>query len=1309
MASLQQASVDIVGSGAGFGLVAYHRRCGCLLSYSKDGVFTLHQRIPHQLNAKWKAVSSFQAQRVFCNVVAVLPVECFDVFAFVGMTKAESVVAIVDLQGNLKSIYVVSGNNDLCCGEFNQKSREFILGFRSSNLVCFCLSQPRPGEYQIVRRKSLSITIEVSQPAVQIVSQDLVGTVLVLTQQGNIVCLDATNFDVIHTIFRHVFSMGPCRLWVDRFGTSFAVQCSDERGAEQLEFWSPPRDYTSCHLGAFDRAIIPLSAKLINVSLESLGVYGGSTLLVTATADRMAHLWNVLPSRLLVFENSIRLNMPAVDNADDMLRDDFFMGLSRQVSAMSFVPSSSAAASAVFMTSCGGAVASVNVLLPQQGEDMLYRQLLLRTESRLPAAPIRLSALDELPSLDDNRPAAAMTSQVLVLNMDDHGDVLHPLDVSRSPFRRAIEDESSSTNRHHLHDDRLQTPPLTSEHSRVRERPPEPLVLLEGRSVMTDTLSELASHTFPPAPVGAYQSTLPVVPNKVTGLLALFAVDYFLPEYFLNQRTNMAKSAAKPKSALKLIPSKNLLWRGDDRLELVTAEGLIAISASGLMHQPMSMDSEVSLCGVAHRSGLLAVVTSLKECLVYKINDPKKPLYLPVSIRHQTAIRSLAHADVLIREPLKSKNSATVAVNKSAPIKGTATASSAALCNRFSIVFVGDTDGFIHYFITNRGDSLMQSDRFRAHTAPVQHIVVTGDAARAQWTVGSEVDMISSKAARFNIVPSAGSALITVSADGEVKCWQPHGLDGGSASMEQLFCSANMRWRLSGVFTVGPRSSVPSSAKSNVSGREVSGQRKSIECIALGPGCMHVIIGTNTGEVEQWAIPGVVETTDSSLSTMQKPVWTAVEQVGLITSARVYIHGELSEAREIVFRDDQDRDMMLASLSAFVRVPVRTNRTLGYGYQELKSMRDCSSLVTCSFDCSVVVWGFETVFQSYCSSLCPSPKRRLFFSNVPHQGIAYCLNTQTNHPQLLSNIWCVSVLVDGILHSVLEATRESLFNAADPALTDNRDASLHANIMRFEDDILFDPNKPATPAAVLKCKTGKTVMQPHEPLTMNPVVAVVLKPPQLVACTKLSISTMQEHELNKMLKPGADAVGTNLYISSKLLEEWARINSTVAVPILQYDAKHGEALLPAQNMSAKHFDVAVESLPVRPTSPSPLLLVDQQPTTQVAGLVQRPSSPSRLDVVLPADAKGGAALPDRSIDTNTWEMKKLKFVARGLHLEANNNEAERTRALIEQVLRSICQLCVVSLTFIAESIWTVCLGERGKCFCHNTHVKKQLP
>lgn len=1136
---------------------------------------------------------------------------------------------------------VFVGNAEISCADFCQKTREFVFGFQNGNLLCYYLHLLSNYELQFVRRKLLSVSLEDVQVPLQVAYFDLIGLVLLLAESKNIICLDASTFDVVYIISSDVFSLPPRRIWVDKFGVSFAVLCAnDDFSNEQLEYWMPPQDYASAHVGAFDRVIVPRSGRLVNVVIETVNCQGNNCLLITATEDSMIHLWSVQSDRRVRFENAIEMNVPCGASPSLSPKDDVFTTLGAFSSTLHIVPSDKGVLGTMeFLYSFGAVSTVLSVLQPADKDAAVHRKI--QTLMKNSNAKLRGNSSTKRLSVNTNSGFPEERSKTLLYDDSTVYDHASTKDIVSSPNVKFTAEDSPL--RPMTPQERLNTPRLANDHSIVDVIPPQPLFSVEDSeapAILADAWahSNQAVRFTPSAALTYSQLNRPATSKDIAPVPEVLGVQFFLPDAIAKVGTGATAQGRFLPRSLSLLPSWNLLWRPEGDFALLEHKGFQIMDADDIKRMEMP-DMVITHYAFAVQSSRLAVVTSMKECLVFDMSGANSNMfYLPLCVGHGVHINSLIAADIAVQDPSSkaqgSKGAAKVDANYGLLFK------------KFALVLVGDSEGYIHFFIVNSGGLVTHSDRFRAHSDPVQHLMVTGDTSLPKWKVATELDC-SSKVAQILAVPTAGSAVVSISVQGEVKVWLPNMFKKCPCSHpERLFDSCLLKWRFTGIFSIGLRS-------------EDHCIDRRIHTIALSAGCSGLIAGMTTGSIEVWLLPGLIDTNENSVATAEKPLASFHLHSSLTTSLRTYVHGPLAEAREVVFNNSNDRDMTLAKLASFVRVPTRSSRTLGYTFQDINAMKTASTLVSCSLDCSLILWTFEPVFCSYCSWLVPVAQRRFFFSVTPYQGLVFANQPHRSYASNAQMTWTVSVLLNGLQFSVLEEAWTPLFKSCHAlggvdVLTDHRDIKKvndrnKSHILRFEDDILFDTAKPFTPVEPQGYMAAKDMLLPQEMLPPNPVVVAIDKPAQLVSCQK----NLEEMNMLFFAEAGAGVKS----FSFENLSLWSKLIEHPAPQVVQLDnAAHKKGRANSDHVrldmpdQSKSLFVPIFKEGVRKTAEDSERIL----------MSSKRLSPSKTTVEF--QGENNLAV----IDEYTQVNDAVKFTAGGFYLETDLSRISETKAIVEQ-------------------------------------------
>lgn len=1331
MTSLDQIDYTLIEDGQSTSqadqvVVSFHRRFRIAVNYViNHSIFDFYECYS-LFELKWKKLASWTATSHFTKIKCVLPIEAYDVFAFIGSNREGCFMCLVGFDGKVRTEYKISQIQRVMCAEFNQKSREFLLGFDNGSMICLFLKLDN-NEFNITLRKAIKVYSDDGHSPMQIASLDLVGLILILTQKGYILCIDATKFDLVFSIANTAFTLLPTRLWVDKFGTDFVVRSTNQNGNEQLECWHPPEDYASCRYGEFHRFAIPLSAQILSVSLETLSIPGSRTLLEIITMNKKMQVWSNFENKSLVFEAEMSLNVTNdiwqttlnLKSTKSYLKDMFFGShLEHYLNINSFANCSTEHlyCSTLLLTTFCNASTIIGIHLPVIQDEQLQQKFLEleirkfqeQKSSLLEDVPYGndgkhmipptshqngsnniyidhtksnsrpdddlsimsetlIGALNNLAEIDKGIDEKLMQSKNFPGDDDDNHSQFsqmsnsvpshpfhssnHTLEGYQVPHNSLTNYNDSFSNSHLLsqHDENSTLPLMVPEHSFMDEDMPFPthasstvdgvmnMNSMNNSPVAVKSLEDLIGNQALKRSVttpgtGQSRSYLAelnknIVLNEQTMIIPtnadfphLHDIEsiFFMPIFYLkNVDTSRCITNPSNQITMKFLLQYFQILHPDGLLltpipATPTQPILQCFTVDGMQDYTVSTSTPEKIMNIqfhsmAYRTGYMTVVSNFKDCLIVPISflpSPVAPLRVLLSIRHQVRVTSVVCADVILRNPdyfvaepmikPSTNNKSNKSTNSNAKFHD--------IGDRFLLILIGDDDGYIHMYICDENKVAITSDSFRAHMTGVSHIITTGDSVRPLWLMGSE-KVHASTVVEMKPVAIPGSAIISISKEGEVKTWQPFSMDKTKNPIERLFNACGIKWRLSGVYIVEQRKSllrdkgsgsdptskpITASPSKNPSrqGTKHEGRQRSIQSAELLPTCMHILLGYSNGDLEMWSIPGLIETPDMTLNTAQSPVWTSITHNDGINSTRVYVHGYLSGIKEVIFKSDQDRDNILAKLSSYLRVPPRMKYTIGYSFQEMKLMCTVASMVTCSNDCSIGLWGYQSVFSSYCHFLHPVLYRKFYLSNIPTRGLAFCtqlqcgnINPTSSHLPCLQLQWKVEAIVNKKIISIVQDTRKILFshqenNTKDHQLLfDNRSYKTNSDMLIFEDDLPTLPanGTPRTPMLSSRnSRNGKRTTK--RIVTAMPVSSAVVRPSNLVNAYQCYYSMLEE-AMNKALNVKTTLFKTNEKEHAKdngsydlmglnLLNNWSKVEEKQVAPVLsvvQYGKEMAES------------------------------------------------------------------------------------------------------------------------------------------------------
>jgi hypothetical protein len=1218
---------------------------------------------------KWKKLGSWKVDnKESKSIIAVKALESYDLFAFVGNNLSGTEIVLVSFDGTIRCRQTISSRKDIICVDYNQKTREFFLGFGNGLLMCCFVNCSNHYDYTITTKRVIKVhSPQKFQYAKQIITQDFLSLMYILTSLGNILCIDLTKFDLIFSISRSNFVLNPVRLYCDKFGTDFLVQsANDEHTQEQLEYWHPPEDYATCRLGRFERFSLPLSSperdgQIIGCNFESLGLYSGKCLLTLILNNRKLQLWNCLGGTSLNFEAEMSLNIPTntwkkfynVFNTDNILeKDNFFPQLDQHLMTGSFLSfhdiesliskESVSKYSSILLTSFCNLSLIIGIQLTQKKDQdlsMAYIEMEVNNNQGSSSLAAKLEDLQRQLTItrqvsnDDNE---SQMSETLLGALSDLAQKNRSIDEKMIHSQSAIETYNDSIISYASSAAEpvpalLQMPVTTTTSASFFVNPsnpqPEvipprgPLLSLGGRLLSEPLLDEelLLHHRHQHPALAPRSSNLAQLLSRSSHYLSndddddifteLSSMNFF-PSFLLNN-SDISKCTTNLNSQLLRImnPYGMILNENYDLLTFTLDGGLVFLNSDS-NEKRLTIDYH----SFAYRCGLMTVISNFKDCLICdfsSINSLKIPMKISLTISNHIKVTCLVSADLFLKGPAppqpassssslstrekklsKSNSSAAVTKNNSSSSSSSSGSNNVGnyvvLFNNMNVVAVGDSQGCIHLTICDSSSqNILQSESFQAHATAVKEIIFTADAMRPLLNLGAEYLPPANNKLIASAIP--GSSLITVSIEGEVKVWQPFSVDTSSsasskaavvASLDKFYHNCHIRWKLSGIFHIDRTYSVRdrrplSPLKSNNASKPSTAgliqpptkKMREIVSVVLAPGCLNLLIGYTNGTVEEWSIPGLLDTQEASLSTAQKEIWMNDRMHSEeITSMRVYIHGPYSAIKQVSLSPEHERDAILIKLSTFIRVPNRMKYTAGFTFQEIKTISLSSSLITCSKDQTLVLWSFQTGFRGHCSYLLPLPIRKFYFSSIPTNGLCYCLNYQSGASITSTSLgnyqWRIDVILNSKVQSIISSTRDSLFATTG---TKTSDGLQHEMLYDYRTDprvtnenIVFDDDNesrvdspPTSPKVKVHKKTALGEKSTKIVFGM-PVITPILKASYLVNGYQTYNSTFdapassfqpfsRQQEENRF-NPPPSANNSDL-ISTNLLKEWTKIEA----------------------------------------------------------------------------------------------------------------------------------------------------------------------
>ena len=196
----------------------------------------------------------------------------------------------LDLKCNVINKWDLDNSCNCLVAGYDQNRKDLILAAKNGDVKAFSVRLVR-SIIHVIYRAQVRIPKENRSLPVQITTQDIPGSFLILTVTGSISCWDTSQLECLWLIDSNRFRCLPTKLFPDKFGSSFAVLCaSNDKNA--LEIWSPPKDFIDCGSHTFIRHDIPIKNRVVSLSLETIGGDFGTALMVVQN-NRHAQLWTL--------------------------------------------------------------------------------------------------------------------------------------------------------------------------------------------------------------------------------------------------------------------------------------------------------------------------------------------------------------------------------------------------------------------------------------------------------------------------------------------------------------------------------------------------------------------------------------------------------------------------------------------------------------------------------------------------------------------------------------------------------------------------------------------------------------------------------------------------------------------------------------------------------------------------------------------------------------------------------------------------------------------------------------------------------
>ena len=241
--------------------------------------------------------------------VAVSTIESMDVFVLVCSLASNGglVIIFLNLEAEEVNRYKISHIAKAgSCADIDQNRKEMVIcsrmkdGGRIQSFSLRCIEQSQQNKkmhYIAVFRTQQHMSSEAGRKPVQVATQDIGGSSLILSEGGGITAIQTGTLEQLWFIGADSFRFEPQRLWADKFGSTFVVYCLDKGRSNEgsLEYWRPPNKFSKAEAGSFERGVLPLeNSPFVALTIETISPDMGA-FIVYSTANGKVRLWRPTP------------------------------------------------------------------------------------------------------------------------------------------------------------------------------------------------------------------------------------------------------------------------------------------------------------------------------------------------------------------------------------------------------------------------------------------------------------------------------------------------------------------------------------------------------------------------------------------------------------------------------------------------------------------------------------------------------------------------------------------------------------------------------------------------------------------------------------------------------------------------------------------------------------------------------------------------------------------------------------------------------------------------------------------------------
>ena len=240
MSFLQQVLPSIIDENNEAVVVAIHQSSATLLVV--QGAYIISKRKNKQ-NC-WIEIGRWMVPPGISRFVNYSVIEAYAVFVLVQSDSSCTNLLFFDLNMKECNTCELAKITGISCADMDQNRKEIILGAKSGNVMSIVIREAKEIGYiyQTIPRKYVKFAKSFLGKPMQLVSQDLYSTFIVLSENGNsfyfgnimvvfniflignVICFETGTFEVLWHIKSIYFLSKPVYIWADKFGPNFILK-----------------------------------------------------------------------------------------------------------------------------------------------------------------------------------------------------------------------------------------------------------------------------------------------------------------------------------------------------------------------------------------------------------------------------------------------------------------------------------------------------------------------------------------------------------------------------------------------------------------------------------------------------------------------------------------------------------------------------------------------------------------------------------------------------------------------------------------------------------------------------------------------------------------------------------------------------------------------------------------------------------------------------------------------------------------------------------------------------------------------------